>query len=252
MAWDDPAWDAKDFDAVVVGPTWDYIREPDAFLARLDGAAKAAPVFNDAELIRWNADKRYLDELEAEGVPTVPTHWEDVVDQAALDRAFEAFETEELVVKPVVGAGAEGQYKVRRGDPVPVMRGASMVQPYLRSIEQTGELSVIVVDREVSHVLRKLPKRGDYRVQSMFGGREEVLSLTDEVDAFVKRVLGKVRGGLLLARVDLVRGEDGGLRLIELELIEPYLYPVQGPRVGEHIAAALDRALRGVGLRKVG
>jgi hypothetical protein len=36
----------------------------------------------------------------------------------------------------------------------------------------------------------------------------------------------------LYARVDMVRGEDGGLMLMELEVLEPYLYPKDGPHIG--------------------
>jgi hypothetical protein len=39
-------------------------------------------------------------------------------------------------------------------------------------------------------------------------------------------------------------GPDGELVLMELELVEPYLYPEQGPGMGETFAGALERALR--------
>jgi hypothetical protein len=41
----------------------------------------------------------------------------------------------------------------------------------------------------------------------------------------------------------MVRAPDGGLVVMELELIEPYLYPEQGPRMGELFAEALERRL---------
>jgi hypothetical protein len=47
----------------------------------------------------------------------------------------------------------------------------------------------------------------------------------------------------LYARIDMVRGKDGRLRLMEAELIEPYLYPWQGPRLGDVMADALVRRL---------
>jgi hypothetical protein len=47
----------------------------------------------------------------------------------------------------------------------------------------------------------------------------------------------------LYARVDMVRGDDGRLVLMELEVIEPYLYPVEGPRLGEMIAEAVRKRL---------
>ena len=47
----------------------------------------------------------------------------------------------------------------------------------------------------------------------------------------------------LYARVDMVRGLDGELALMELEIIEPYLYPEQGPDLGEVFVEALKEKL---------
>ena len=41
----------------------------------------------------------------------------------------------------------------------------------------------------------------------------------------------------------MLRGEDGALRLMELELIEPYLYPLEGPELGPRLAAAIAKRL---------
>jgi hypothetical protein len=43
----------------------------------------------------------------------------------------------------------------------------------------------------------------------------------------------------------MLRGSDGGLLLMELEVIEPYLYPVEGPELGERTAAGLARRISG-------
>ena len=41
----------------------------------------------------------------------------------------------------------------------------------------------------------------------------------------------------------MLRGNDGKLLLMELELIEPYLYPQEGPGVGRMMADALMKRL---------
>jgi hypothetical protein len=41
----------------------------------------------------------------------------------------------------------------------------------------------------------------------------------------------------------MLRAEDGQLLLMELELIEPYLYPIEGPELGRRMAAAVAREL---------
>lgn len=48
-----------------------------------------------------------------------------------------------------------------------------------------------------------------------------------------------VRGDLLYARVDVIRDGDGGLRLMELELIEPSLFLAQHPPALERLADAI-------------
>ena len=47
----------------------------------------------------------------------------------------------------------------------------------------------------------------------------------------------------LYARIDMVRLDDGRLAVIEAELIEPYLYPEQGPELGPLLAAGMARRL---------
>ena len=46
----------------------------------------------------------------------------------------------------------------------------------------------------------------------------------------------------LYARVDMVRGRKS-LLLMELEILEPYLFPADGPQIGPMLGAALARRL---------
>ena len=43
----------------------------------------------------------------------------------------------------------------------------------------------------------------------------------------------------LYCRIDMVRLASGELAVMEAEMIEPYLYPVQGPQLGEKMAKAI-------------
>ena len=106
-------------------------------------------------------------------------------------------------------------------------------------IEQEGEFSFIFIDGKLSHALIKRAAPGDYRIQSLYGGVETAIEpdASDSRDAHaIMETLDEVP---LYARVDMLRGEDGRLLLMELEMIEPYLYPEQGPEFGERLAAAL-------------
>jgi hypothetical protein len=68
-----------------------------------------------------------------------------------------------------------------------------MVQPYLRSVESHGELSVIVIDGVVTHAINKLPKHGDFRCQPEWGADITVATLTSAELAFVYDVLKKAQ-----------------------------------------------------------
>lgn len=240
VAWDSEELQQTRFDAAVLGPTWDYTGRPGAFLEVLRGLERHGPVFNDAALVEWNFDKRYLRELSDKGVPTIPTLWADAGNEAVYQMAVERFGTTQLVVKAQVGAGAYGQLLLPKDADKPAPSGAVMVQPFIASVATDGEWSVIVIGGEVSHVSRKMPAKGDYRVQSLYGGSEVVGEYTPELRACVERVLAAVARDMLYARVDLVRMDDGSFALIELELIEPYLYPREGPNLGPRYAEALS------------
>lgn len=253
--WDDPSlvWSVENglVDAVVIGTPWDYQDRAEVFHGVLQALGAHVPVLNPPPVIRWNSHKSYLAELERAGVPVVPTVWVDTVDAAAVERARRELGPGRLVAKQVVGACAVGQVLLEPDAPLPAPdlrpRGAAMVQPFLPAIETEGELSLVYCGGALSHALRKCPRPGDYRVQSVYGGREQPHAPTAAERAVAQAVLDAVPGvspeELLLARVDLVRDTAGALRLMELELIEPYLYPEQGPALGERFAAALARIL---------
>lgn len=246
-AWDEPGLADEPYEAFVLGTTWDYFRRAEEFLALLDRLAEKAPVLNPPALVRWNADKGYLRELAARGLATVPTRWLDRMDEPAVAEAFAAFDTPTLVAKPVVGAGAARQVLLRQGQPLPAAElcppGATMLQPFLPSIQSEGELSLLFMGAEFSHALRKRPASGDYRVQSCYGGAEQVHRPSADELGLARTTLAELPAEPLYARVDLVRGLDGQLAVIELELIEPYLYPEQGPELGPLFARALRARL---------
>ncbi|MCA8941614.1 MAG: hypothetical protein KDB80_03560 [Planctomycetes bacterium] len=238
-AWDSADWRIDSFDAVVVGTTWDYPERPGEFVARLQQIAAIRPLWNPLELITWNLDKGYLQDLARAGVPTVPTLHVDRVDVDSVRLAFERFDAASIVAKPSVGAGAWRQVRVERDGTMPpdgdLPPGRALLQPYLDSIESEGELSFVFLGGEFSHCVQKIPRTGDYRVQRVFGASERRHDPTrTEIDA-ARTVLRSVTPAPLYARVDMVRHRDR-LHVMELELIEPYLYPEQCDTLGERFA----------------
>jgi len=243
----DVPWDADtnwtQFDAAIIGTTWDYWDRAEKYLAALTGIAQQTQLHNPVELVRWNIDKRYLRELEAKGAVTIPTLWFDAVSPEDVAAAFSTFECDDLVIKRQIGAGASGQVRLRAGDPVPSLRHPMMVQPFQPSIERDGELSFIFIDGEFSHALVKTAADGDYRIQSSYGGTEAVLNPSREDIASARAVVHLLNDVPLYARVDMLRTSQDTLALMELELIEPYLYPQQGPDLGPMLAGATRQRL---------
>ena len=244
LSWDAAGVDWAGFDAVLIGTTWDYWDRQGDFLTRLEEIEAATRLFNPSALVRWNSHKGYLRDLEARGARLIPTLWIDKVTPVTAAEAFEALGSGDLVFKRQVGAGAAGQYRLKPGEPVPEMSHPMMVQPYLPAIAEEGEISFVMVDGALSHALLKRPASEDYRIQSAYGGVETPLEPSAADLAAAKAVLAALDEAPLYARVDMLRAEDGGLLLMELELIEPYLYPLQGGGLGERLAEALMGRLK--------
>ncbi|MEM1053648.1 MAG: hypothetical protein AAGI28_16305 [Pseudomonadota bacterium] len=245
-------WEARldEFDGVdllMLGSAWNYADRAREFLAKLEELeANGVTVCNSTEIVRWNITKTYLRELATRGARTIPTLWLDMVDAAAANHAMEQFDCDKLVVKRQVGAGAEGQHLLER-DAVPAdltFDHPAMVQPYLPSIAQKGELSFLFFGGDYSHCVRKLPASGDYRIQTLYGGTE----VTHEPNAQEAKQASAIIEALpfpapLYARIDMLEGDDGTLMVMEAELIEPYLYPEQGPEMGRNLAQAITTRL---------
>jgi len=235
--------DWTEFDAVIIGTAWDYWDRQDEFLAKLDEISRKTRLFNPPELVRWNIHKSYLRDLEARGARLIPTLWLDMPDTESVNAAFDKLGTDDLVLKRQVGAGADGQHRIKRGAPIPALPHPMMAQPFLTAILEEGEFSFIFINGTFSHALVKRAAKGDYRIQSTYGGTDHVITPTPQDLAAAKSMLNALEtpDGLppLYARVDMLRAEDGGLLLMEVEAIEPFLYPLQGPGLGAHLAKAL-------------
>lgn len=242
--WRAPLEQLTGFDLAYLGTPWNYTEAKDEFLVRLAALeAAGVTVCNPVEVIRWNADKLYLKELEERGAPSIPTLWPENPGRGEVLAAMDHFGCDKVVVKRRVGAGAVGQHCFTRDDlpdPAWQLGQPGMIQPFLPAIQSEGELSFIFVGGELSHALIKRAQAGDYRIQSLYGGREEAITPTPADRAAAKAVMAMLPFAQtpLYARIDMVRMADGKLAVIEAELIEPYLYPEQGPDFGRMFAQA--------------
>jgi glutathione synthase/RimK-type ligase-like ATP-grasp enzyme len=207
----------------VIRSCWDYSRRHEEFLSVLDSLAQRAVVVNPPSLVRWNADKRYLVELQAAGLRVVPT-WLPANSRQIEEIAW-SNHSSELILKPRIAASSEGVRRIGTAQPIQVIdpMGGFLLQPYVREIETTGELSLVFIGGRYSHAARKLAAPGDFRVQAEFGGRVLSAVPTDEEQELATAVLSSLDEMPLYARVDLV-DYQGRPHLMERELIEPELF----------------------------
>ncbi|WP_418152409.1 RimK family alpha-L-glutamate ligase [Litorimonas sp. RW-G-Af-16] len=229
IRWRDAAAKAAEFDAMLPLMVWDYFEGNEAaFLSEMAKAEQTTKLFNNFKVLKWNANKSYLDELEASGAPVIHTVTVDRVTEANVTKAFDKLGTDMLVIKPQVGGGAWRQVLYKKGDPFPskdqLPPDAALIQDFLPSVQTEGEFSFLYFGGAFSHAVLKQAKPGDYRIQSLYGGTETPYTPTSDERESARSVLDSLDFTPLYARVDLLRGRDGRLRLIELEMLEPYLY----------------------------
>ena len=242
--WRAPLGEFDGIALVLLGTVWDYQDHPEEFVARLEALeARGIVVCNPPDVVRWNADKTYLRVLAERGVTTVPTQWCEDAGRAEIAAAMDAFGTDRVVVKRQIGAGGLGQHSFNRnalpGDGWRMGRPA-MIQPFLGSVLEEGEFTSVFIDGAFSHGVRKRAGADDYRIQSLFGGYEEDYAPQPADLAAAQAVIDALPfKKLAYARVDMIRLDDGTLAVMECELIEPYLYPEQGPQLGERLARAV-------------
>lgn len=218
------------------------------------------PMSNPPAVLSWNSDKRYLARLAGEGVAIPHTAWSRRLARAQLEQVFEATGADELIAKPSVSGGAWKTWRFGRDgiDAVLARLGQAadggdgggddaadiMVQPFLPTILDEGETSLLYFGGRLSHVVNKRPLPGDFRVQETFGGRYTVLAQPPAgALALAERVLAAIGEPLLYARIDMVPDADGRWLLMEAELIEPDLYLGVDPGRGAAFAAALAERL---------
>jgi hypothetical protein len=255
QTWDDPDVDWSAFDLVMVRSTWDYTRRREEFVAWAHSLEER--LHNSAAIIEWNSDKRYLADLDAAGIATVPTRYVGPADPSPRLEG-------EVVVKPSVSAGARdtGRFGPALHDQALELIAriadggrTAMVQPYLDAVSEQGETSIVCFEGAESHVLRKREVLGDAGIAPLHDGPITAAAVmfdpelvgpgdADErqraLAADVMKELGRRFGQApLYARVDMIRGPGGDPVLLELEAVEPTLYFETSPGSEATLAAAI-------------
>ncbi len=230
--WDDPKVDWSQFDCLVLKSPWDYFDKIDAFYAWLDKLEQLrVRVLNPVGIVRWNADKRYLIDLQQQGVNVVPTVWLEAGSTFDAERVFAQLGTEKAIVKPAVSGGAKNTFALTPTEAkaqtsqlnVLLQQESFLAQPFVEEIKTKGEWSFLFFNGVYSHTVLKTAKPGDFRVQHFFGGEVHTPEPPAALLAAAQTIVDRHAVGCLYARVDGVE-QNGDLALMELELIEPFLF----------------------------
>jgi len=249
--WDDPARNWSSFDAVILRCCWDYHLKLEAFLRWITGLERSTiPLWNSAPCVRWNANKSYLRDLGAQGIPIVPTLWAEAGEPVRLGQRLRELGWSKAVIKPRVSATAYRTHLITPDDSefgqtlFDELRSGPgvMVQKFMDNIVSQGEWSLIFFGGEFSHAVLKTPKAGDFRVQNDFGGSERPSDPPFEVLQAATRIVRTVEP-TLYARVDGVV-DDGQFRLMELELIEPLLFLAAHSQAPASFARAIAQVIQ--------
>lgn len=236
---------------MILRSNWDYHHAIEAFTDWLDGLdAAGGRVWNSTPLVRWNLSKRYLLELAAVGIPTVPGVVLEADASSRLGAVLAARGWRHAVVKPVVSASAHDTMLIEDGEidrvvealAVGAIRQPVLVQPFVEEIRTRGEWSVVFVDGVMTHTVLKRPGPGEFRVQQHLGGSVEARPAGATVVAAARQALQALPLPPLYARIDGVETPDG-FQVMEVELNEPGLFFDLAPTAARTLADALCRRL---------
>lgn len=232
VAWSDPEADWSKFTTLLIKSTWDYFDFYPEFLNWIQKIKSLGiPVLNDLDTILWNSSKSYLLEIEEKGFPVISGLILKNGKEIDADQIRQKIKTDTWVVKPLVSGGAKNTLKIKASDWESyadqvrdlVKDEDFLVQPFIREVQTVGEYSLIFFNQKFSHAVLKTPANADFRVQHYFGGTIQTIDPSPEMLHSCQVLVDEFATGSLYSRVDGVE-IDGVFHLMELELIEPYLF----------------------------
>ncbi len=235
------------YDLLVIRSPWDYAQNFNQFHNWLHLVNSQVKVINPVAVIDENIDKRYLLKLAAAGIEIIPTQILEFV--AGLNDI--KLHDGKMVMKPVIGAGARGAFIVDNGSNLEDLcqryfsttETPLLVQPYLKEVDYPGEIAVVCCKGEIMHSVIKRPALSD-------GGHGDFAANVDistELTKFINHIMefeiaGTQVSELVYSRIDVVPTAEG-FKLMELELIEPFLFLPMNPDSTQVFATAIHNAI---------
>ena len=249
--WADTEFDWTSTKYAIFRTTWDYFERFDEFFIWLENTKKKTTFINSSEIINWNIDKHYLQDLAKNKVNIAPTLFVEKGDTITLAQLFEQTEWKEAVLKPAISGSARHTYRIHPNNCSEfetvfqklIENECMLFQEFLNNITTQGEISLILIGGKYTHAVRKIAKKGDFRVQDEHGGRVEKYTPIQEEITFSENCLSASPFKPIYARVDMVYDNNNELSLSELELIEPELWFRNYPEAAKNLAEEISKII---------
>ncbi|ARS33989.1 hypothetical protein CA264_00240 [Pontibacter actiniarum] len=190
-------------------------------------------------------------ELQEQGVKVVPSVWLEQGTQLDVAATLAQLQSERIIVKPAVSGGAKNTFALTRAEAGAkaesinelLQQESFLAQPFIPEIQTQGEWSFLFFNGAYSHTVLKTAKPGDFRVQHFFGGTVHTPEPPAHLLEAAHNLVDAYASGCLYARVDGVE-LNGELVLMELELIEPFLFMATSEGAFERYYEALLEQLQ--------
>jgi len=230
--WADPDFDWTTTKYAIFRTTWDYFERFDEFFSWLEATKHKTTFINSTEIINWNIDKHYLQDLEKNNINIAPTLFIEKGKKITLKQLFDKTNWTEAVIKPAISGAARHTYRITPNNCFNhenifqklITEECMLFQEFLNNITLNGEISLVMIGGKFTHAVKKIAQKGDFRVQDDHGGIVEKYRATSEEIKFAEKCIEKCPFSPIYARVDIVNDNNNNLSLNELELIEPELW----------------------------
>lgn len=250
LIWDEKI-DYDAFDLLIFRSAWDYHHKTKRFTSFLEELqAINTPVCNPPKIILENYDKYYLQALIQADFNVIPTLFFENVKSVDLSYILSEKKWARAVIKPVISMSAYHTYTFTNQNAAELQAKLRsyygdtrvMIQPFAQEIVNEGEWSLVFYDKNYCFSALKMPKKGDFRVQSDFGGH---ITFTDPPSNIIKEarsILDYYGNDILYARMDGIIYNDH-FQLMEAELIDPELYFRAGEKGRQTFLGAIKKRL---------
>ncbi len=233
--WEDEKVVWTEFDIVIIRSVWNYHLKHAKFinwLSKID--SDGVEIWNNPQMIKWNSDKKYLDEI-SKSFTSIDSIYISKIQKDLDLMALKQKDWDQIIIKPVISASAFNTVKTTVSQllakPTIISENLDhsdlVIQPFIKEIQTIGEWSVIYFNGKFSHSVLKKPKVGDYRTQPELGGSALIERCSDDIIKtgrdIISYISNKFEIPILYARIDGIE-LNGKFILMEIELIEPFLY----------------------------